>query len=134
MRDFEFSAEEGFLPERKTKLAAGFDLSSTDTVDIEPFTGVIVGTGVSIVKCPDDVFFLAEIRSGLRVSCGLTTLGSGIIDADYRGEIKILLYNVFKRPCTITRGDRIAQIVPVRTILTDQIGERTGGFGSTGKQ
>lgn len=129
-------------PVYSSELASGADLKADikETVTIDAGSTAIVPTGLSLEIPPG---FEAQVRprSGLAAKHGITVLNTpGTIDADYRGEIKVILINLGKEIFQIERGDRIAQIVfaPVvraqfeKTIeLTDSIrGE--GGFGSTG--
>lgn len=130
------------LPEYQTIQSAGMDLRSVVPNDIllEPLERVLVGTGLYI-ELPDGYEAQIRPRSGLAYKHGLTVLNSpGTIDADYRGEIKILLVNLSNEPYTIKPGERIAQMIIAQHAQADwhavndlADSERdAGGFGSTG--
>ncbi len=130
------------LPAYATEHAAGMDLCAAVTSDmnIEPGKRVLVPTGLSIAL-PEGYEAQIRPRSGLALKNGLTVLNSpGTIDADYRGEVQVILANLGTEAFTISRGMRIAQMViaPYTRITwqeTDELAttERgTGGFGSTG--
>lgn len=131
------------MPRRAHRGDAGVDLhAATDTI-IAPGHREVVGTGVAIAL-PLGTVGLVHPRSGLAAREGLSIVNApGTVDADYRGEIKVCLINLDPdTSITITRGDRIAQLVIQRVELVDFIeveeldetvrGER--GYGSTGKQ
>lgn len=131
------------LPAYETAHAAGMDLRAniTETVAIAPMQRTLVPTGL-FIELP--VGYEAQIRprSGLAFKHGITVLNSpGTIDADYRGEIKILLINLGSEPFEIKHGERIAQMIIAKHEtanwqVVDQLGETTrgaGGYGSTGK-
>lgn len=131
------------LPAYATILSAGMDLRAAITEDIilSPMQRVLVPTGL-FIALPEGYEAQIRPRSGLAFKYGITVLNSpGTIDADYRGEIKVLLVNLSDTAFTIKNGERIAQMVIARyeTInwdLTDTLDESvrgTGGFGSTGK-
>ena len=119
----------------------GADLVSVDTLELGPGERAMVGTGTA-VALPDGYVGLVVPRSGLAIKHGLTIVNTpGILDAGYRGEIKIILLNTDRStPYTVTAGDRIAQLVvlPVsraRFVPVDRLpGSHRGedGFGSTG--
>ena len=133
------------LPAYQTAEAAGLDLMAA-VADSEPMTlapgqYALVPTGLAIALPPA---FEAQVRprSGLAAKHGVTVLNSpGTIDADYRGEIKVILVNHGAAPFVIKRGERIAQmviapvlqaaLVPVATLSETDRG--AGGFGSTGR-
>jgi dUTP pyrophosphatase len=130
------------LPEYMSEHAAGADLCAAvrEQLTLLPGARALVPTGFSIALPPG---YEAQIRprSGLAVRSGVTCLNSpGTIDADYRGELSIVLANFGNNPVVIRRGDRIAQIVvaPVSRARFDQVDELPptergdGGFGSTG--
>jgi dUTP pyrophosphatase len=130
------------LPAYQTNHSAGMDLCADldDSIAIEPLERKLIGTGLS-VSLP--VGFEAQIRprSGLAFKHGLTVLNSpGTIDADYRGEIKVLLINLSSERFVINNGDRIAQMI-VSTHETvdwkavselDETDRGAGGYGHTG--
>jgi dUTP pyrophosphatase len=130
------------LPEYMSEHAAGADLCAAvrEQLTLLPGARALVPTGFSIALPPG---YEAQIRprSGLAIRSGVTCLNSpGTIDADYRGELSIVLANFGNDPVVIRRGDRIAQIVvaPVSRARFDQVDELPptergdGGFGSTG--
>ncbi len=132
------------LPVYETALAAGMDLRAALPVDepvlLAPGSRAAVPTGLAIAL---PAGFEAQVRprSGLALKRGVTTLNApGTIDADYRGEIKVILINHGEHPVTLRRGDRIAQLVvaPVTTAVWDEVesldetARGAGGFGSTG--
>jgi len=126
------------LPRRASAGAAGYDLFSTDTVTIEPGNLVCVSTGIAI-KVPEGTYGRIAPRSGISVKHNVH-VGAGVIDSDYTGEIKVVLYNLGKVPVTLNALDRIAQLVIEKIDLPEirevqELGETfrgAGGFGSTG--
>ncbi len=130
------------LPKYQTPLSAGLDLLAdlTEEISLEPLDRRLIPTGLSL-ELPAGYEGQVRPRSGLALKQGLTCLNSpGTIDADYRGEVGVLLINLSKERVILKRGDRIAQLViaPVVQavlaeveVLTETVrGE--GGFGSTG--
>lgn len=132
------------LPAYQSERAAGVDLMAaipeTTKIIIEPGARELVPTGLAI-ELPDYHEAQVRPRSGLALRHGVTVLNApGTIDADYRGEIGVILINHGAEPFEISRGDRIAQMVFVRVsrarlVAVDEIGATgrgAGGFGSTG--
>ncbi len=131
------------LPSYETSLSAGMDLKAfldTDVV-IKPFERVLVPTGL-FIELPKGFEAQIRPRSGLAIKHGITVLNSpGTIDADYRGEIKVILINLGSIDFLIKSGDRICQmviskheLVELNTALSLSDTQRgTGGFGHTGK-
>jgi dUTP pyrophosphatase len=130
------------LPKYQTPHAAGLDLLADvdQPIVLGSLERAAVPTGVAL-EIPDGFEGQVRPRSGLALRAGVTCLNSpGTIDADYRGEVKVILANLSREPFTIQRGDRIAQLVisPVaRAELSEvaALGETargSGGFGSTG--
>ncbi len=130
------------LPSYATLSAAGLDLMAALPADLvlAPGERAMVGTGIAIAL-PAEFEAQVRPRSGLALKVGVTVLNSpGTIDADYRGEIGVILINLGANPYTVRRGDRIAQLVvaPIARAawqVTDRLppSERAaGGFGSTG--
>lgn len=130
------------LPSYETTGSAGMDVYAAVTADTELTPGEItlIPTGFA-VAIPEGYEIQVRPRSGLAVKHGVTIINSpGTIDSDYRGEVKVGLVNLGKKPFVICRGDRIAQLVLAPVVVakwheTDQldITERgTGGFGHTG--
>ena len=132
------------LPSYQSALAAGLDLIAAVPADspltLAPGARALIPTGIA-VALPPGTEAQVRPRSGLAVRHGLTVLNApGTIDADYRGEIQVLLVNLGGEAVAITRGMRIAQLV-VATVARAQLREvesldettrGTGGFGSTG--
>ena len=132
------------LPTYATKAAAGVDLKAVleDPIVLEPLERKIIGTGLKIAL-PEGYEAQVRPRSGLAAKQGISVLNApGTIDADYRGEIGVILVNLSNKAVTIQPGDRIAQLVfakfeQVQWKSTDKLSttERgIGGFGSTGKK
>ncbi|MNW30549.1 deoxyuridine 5'-triphosphate nucleotidohydrolase [Fontibacillus panacisegetis] len=130
------------LPRKMSELASGFDLYAAVTEDVvlSPGQRTLIPTGIAIAM-PGGLEAQIRPRSGLAFKHGITCLNTpGTIDADYRGEIKVLLINLGQEPFKITRNERIAQmvfqIVPeVKLIQVDELSETirgAGGFGHTG--
>ena len=130
------------LPKFETALAAGADLRAALDADLvlEPGARALVPTGFAMAL-PAGYEAQIRPRSGLAYKHGITCLNTpGTIDADYRGEVKVLLINHGSEPFTITRGERIAQMVIapitqpnfVRVETLDDTARGEGGFGSTG--
>lgn len=132
------------LPGYASEAAAGIDLLAavSDPVDLAPGQRKLIPTGISIAL-PDGYEAQVRPRSGLALKHGVTLLNSpGTIDADYRGEIGVIMINLGETPFAIARGDRIAQLVlaPVARLAwkeTEALPDspRGGrGFGSTGRK
>jgi len=130
------------LPRKMSELASGFDLYAavTEELTLQPGQRALVPTGIAIAM-PGGLEAQIRPRSGLALKHGITCLNTpGTIDADYRGEIKVLLINLGQEPFVIRRNDRIAQmvfqIVPeVNLVQVDKLSETVrgaGGFGHTG--
>lgn len=132
------------LPAYETPLAAGMDLRAAvaddEPMTLKPMARAMVPTGLAFAV---PAGFEAQVRprSGLAVKAGITCLNTpGTIDADYRGEVKVILINLGEEDFVIRRGDRIAQLViapvaaatwrPVTNL--DETARGAGGFGSTG--
>ncbi|WP_298709934.1 dUTP diphosphatase [Chitinophaga sp.] len=131
------------LPGYATADAAGMDLRANleAAVTLQPMERTLIPTGL-FMELPAGFEAQVRPRSGLAIKQGLTLLNTpGTIDADYRGEIKIILINLSTEPQTIQHGDRIAQMViaPFVQAQLTEVGELTetvrgeGGFGHTGK-
>jgi dUTP pyrophosphatase len=128
------------LPAYETPFSSGMDLRSTADCVLLPGERIAVGTGL-VVEIPEGYEFQVRPRSGLALRHGVTVLNApGTIDSDYRGEIRVILVNFGLEPFTITRGDRIAQMILARTERVSWIEETAvsetqrgeGGFGSSG--
>ncbi|MCM1031369.1 MAG: dUTP diphosphatase [Oscillibacter sp.] len=132
------------LPEYKTKLSAGMDIRANldETVVLQPLERKLVPTGL-FIELPEGYEAQMRPRSGLALNEGLGLLNSpGTIDADYRGEIGIIVVNLSNNVVSIKDGDRIAQMVinKVEQAELVEVKELTdtergaGGFGHTGKK
>ncbi len=130
------------LPQYATPLSAGMDLRANleTPITIQPGQRLLVPTGLYIAL-PEGYEAQIRPRSGLAIKHGITVLNSpGTIDADYRGEINIILVNLSEKPFTIEDGERIAQMVVARhdraewveTTVLDETQRGSGGFGHTG--
>ncbi|MFN5422020.1 MAG: dUTP diphosphatase [bacterium] len=132
------------LPAYATEGSSGMDVRAElkEPIILGPMQRVLVPTGL-FLEIPEGFEAQIRPRSGLAIKQGLTCLNTpGTIDADYRGEIKVILINLSSEEQTIEHGDRIAQMVfqqvsKVDLVEVDEIGEtkrNAGGFGHTGKQ
>ncbi|HTW92565.1 MAG TPA: dUTP diphosphatase [bacterium] len=128
------------LPCRQTPGSSGFDLCATEDMTVAAHGFATVGTGIAI-ELRDRTEAQVRPRSGLAAKHGIGILNSpGTIDADYRGEIKVVLFNTSDRDYQVRRGDRIAQLVfstvtEVELVEANELSETgrgTGGFGHTG--
>ncbi|KKO53437.1 deoxyuridine 5'-triphosphate nucleotidohydrolase [Paenibacillus sp. DMB20] len=131
------------LPLKMSELAAGFDLHAAveEPVVLAPGERKLIPTGFAIAM-PGELEAQIRPRSGLAFKHGITCLNSpGTIDADYRGEIKVLLINLGQEPFTIERNERIAQMVfqtvpKVEFVQVEELSDTVrgaGGFGHTGR-
>jgi dUTP pyrophosphatase len=133
------------LPAYETAQAAGMDLRAAVAdgapLTLAPGERAAVPTGLAMALPPG---FEAQVRprSGLALKAGITCLNTpGTIDADYRGEVKVILVNLGQEPFVITRGERIAQMVVSPVVQAswrevdslDETARGEGGFGSTGR-
>ncbi|MFM1783948.1 MAG: dUTP diphosphatase [Actinomycetota bacterium] len=135
-------AEPGFEPIYAQPGDAGADLKSTEDVVIPAGGWKLVGTGVKVAM-PDGYVGLVHPRSGLAAKQGITVLNTpGTVDAGYRGEIKVNLYNASSNDFEVKRGDRIAQLVfqqvsRAKFVTVAELPETArgeAGFGSTGSR
>ena len=130
------------LPSYETLASAGLDLRAytTEPITLQPLERGLIKTGL-FMELPKGVEAQVRPRSGLALKKGSTVLNSpGTIDADYRGEIGVIVINLSSEPFTIASGDRIAQLViakheradwkEVKSLKETERGD--GGFGSTG--
>ena len=126
------------LPVRSSEGAVGYDLHSVNGYVILPGRRAIVSTGIS-VQLPQGVYGRVAPRSGLAVKNGID-VGAGVIDPDYTGELKVVLFNHDQNPFVIKPGYRIAQLIlercevpPVLEVLDlGETGRGESGFGSSG--
>ena len=131
------------LPEYKTSGASGVDLIAfiKEPINLEPKTSVLIPTGLS-VAFPENYEIQIRPRSGLAAKNNISVLNTpGTIDSDYRGEIKVIIYNHGNENFSINNGDRIAQMI-LAPVVKMELEEKNdlpksirgkGGFGSTGK-
>jgi dUTP pyrophosphatase len=130
------------LPAYETLASAGMDLRAqlSEPVTLQPLERAIIKTGL-FIELPMGYEAQVRPRSGLAAKKGITVLNSpGTIDADYRGEIGVILVNLSQEPFVVENGERIAQLVIAKHeraewIEVDELSETsrgTGGFGSTG--
>ena len=131
------------LPSYKTKGSSGMDLMAfvDDKIIIKPNSSELVPTGLSIAV-PQDLEVQIRPRSGLAAKHSVSVLNTpGTIDSDYRGELKIILYNHSNKDFIVNKNDRIAQmvLVPILKVDFEEVDELpktlrgSAGFGSTGK-
>lgn len=132
------------LPSYATEGSSGMDLRADieDDVVLNPLERMLIPTGL-FIELPSGYEAQVRPRSGMAIKHGITCLNSpGTVDADYRGELKVVLINLSHEPHTIHTGDRIAQMViqKVEKIILTEVEEidstvrGEGGFGHTGKQ
>lgn len=132
-------SEHAKLPVKATVGSAGYDLSSAVDAVISPGSRELISLGICI-QVPKGTYGRIAPRSGLAVRNGIQ-VGAGVIDSDYTGEVKVLLFNHGTESFTVTRGDRIAQLIIEKIIddaeinLVSDFAETvrgSGGFGSSG--
>ena len=135
-------SENAIIPVLGTTNSAGYDLSACTNVDISinPNEIVLIPTGIAM-EIPEGYFGMICSRSGLAIKYGIHVLNSpGIIDSDYRGEIKCILHNSSNNIFTVQNGSRIAQLIVmkyenIKLVETETLSETNrgfNGFGSTG--
>lgn len=133
-------SDKAMIPYRGSEEAAGYDLYSIDSVDINPGDCKLISTGIAI-QLPNGYFGAIFPRSGTAVKRGLRLANCvGVIDSDYRGEVKVPLYNDSQEVQPVEQGERIAQLIilPYATVSFEVVDELTdtirgnGGFNSTG--
>lgn len=131
------------LPDRGSEYAAGYDLFAdiSNEEEIKPHTTKLIGTGLA-VAIPEGYFGGVYARSGLSLKEGLRPANcTGVIDSDYRGEVKVSLHNDSDEVRVVTPNQKIAQLVisPFLEVTFDEVNDLdetsrgSGGFGSTGK-
>lgn len=132
------------LPEYATSLSAGVDLRAelATPVTLKPLERALIPTGI-FIELPEGYEAQIRPRSGLAAKSGITVLNSpGTIDADYRGEIKVILVNLSSQEFIVNDGERIAQMVLARheqaewelTTSLNETARGVGGFGHTGNK
>jgi dUTP pyrophosphatase len=127
------------LPSRGSDLAAGADLCCAESFTLAPGERIAAPTGLA-VEIPAGWYGRVAPRSGLAAKYGVDTL-AGVVDADYRGELKVMLINLGREPVPFLAGDRIAQLIVERAarceyIWAEELDDTArggGGFGSTGR-
>lgn len=130
------------IPSYATELSAGMDLRAAidDVIVLKPLERAMVPTGLYI-ELPEGYEAQIRPRSGLAAKHGISIVNApGTVDADYRGEIRVILVNLSNEPFTVVRGERIAQMVVARfeKVEWEEVDELSssergaGGFGSTG--
>ena len=126
------------VPTRATEFSAGLDLSSIEDTIVPANKWIAIPTGISI-QIPKDCYARIAPRSGIAFKHGIQ-VGAGVVDSDYTGEIKVILFNHGSSDFEVKKGDRIAQLI-FEKIYTDYFIEveelddtvrGEGGFGSTG--
>jgi dUTP pyrophosphatase len=129
------------LPAYASAHAAGMDVVAAESIRLAPGARHAVATGFAIA-IPEGYEVQVRPRSGLALKHGITCLNTpGTIDADYRGEVKVILANLGDQVFEVIRGERIAQLVPAPVVRArfveaetlDETGRGGGGFGSTGR-
>ena len=126
------------MPTKGSTGSAGHDIYSTQSATIPPGQRKLISTGISM-ECPNGTYGRIAPRLGLAVKYGIDTLG-GVIDKDFRGEIKVILINHGKQDLSIKTGDRIAQMIfeqnsdeTMREVTSlTATKQQNKGFGSTG--
>lgn len=129
---FVFSCEDdSCMPTRQTKHSAGFDVVANEDIELKAGETSVIGTGVKIIKSPSNFYLELHPRSSFRRKLGVT--GVGIIDTDYRDEIKLIATP--NRDYFILKGERIGQLIAKQyfdVILgVEKDSDRLGGLGST---
>lgn len=130
-------------PAYATEMSAGMDLKAniSEAVLLEPLQRAMIPTGIYLAL-PEGTEAQVRPRSGLAAKFGISVLNApGTIDADYRGELKVILVNLSNEPFTVNPGERIAQLVLARyeriewdeVETLDETCRGEGGFGSTGR-
>jgi dUTP pyrophosphatase len=136
-------SEHAILPKKGTEKSAGYDLSSCKSITIPARSRGLVPTDLAFI-IPDDCYGRIAPRSSLALSYGID-VGAGVIDADYRGAVGIVLFNHSDNEFNINKGDRVAQLIierichpkvtEVKSFKDSQTTKRnTNGFGSTDKK
>ena len=133
-------SDKAMIPYRGSEEAAGYDLYAIDSVDINPGECKLISTGIAM-QLPNGYFGAIFPRSGTAVKRGLRLANCvGVIDSDYRGEVKVPLYNDSQEVQPVEQGERIAQLIilPYATVSFEVVDELSdtvrgnGGFNSTG--
>ena len=131
-------SEKATMPVKGSELSAGFDLAASENKTIPPNGRALVKTDLSIA-CPPNTYARIAPRSGLAYKKGID-VGAGVVDADYRGPVGVILFNFGTEDFVVEQGDRIAQLIleqismapAVQVEDLDATERGAGGFGSTG--
>lgn len=129
------------VPTKGSLHSAGYDLYSTDAMIVSPHGRACIGIGI-VVEIPEGYYGQIMPRSGLAVKYGIDT-GAGVIDSDYRGEIRVIMFNNGDHPFEVSVGARIAQLIIIKihessNMVVNHVATLTktarsdSGFGSTG--
>lgn len=138
MLKFKKLTKDAIIPRREHSNDAGLDLFCNEPIVIPPKERILVSTGIAC-SFPGGYVLKVENKSGRSLTYGLL-VGGGIIDSGYRGEIKVILFNLSGHKIAIGKGEKIAQLIlypvcldePVEVEDLDETERGTGGFGSTG--
>jgi dUTP pyrophosphatase len=138
MLKFKKLCHDAIIPSRAHDTDAGMDIHCSDTMIIPPREHVLVPTGIAC-SFPKEYMLKVENKSGRSLSYGLL-VGGGIIDSNYRGEIKVILFNLSTNKIVLGRGEKIAQLIlypiwsgqPIEVDDLDETDRGENGFGSTG--
>ena len=133
---------EAVLPFRASEGAVGYDLVTMEAVTLPPGGSHLLGTGLSMAI---PIGYYGRIASRSSLACKYHVhVGAGVVDPDYRGEVKILLYNLGTEPFHVSRGDKVAQLIIEKVSLPTIVDvgllelpstvRGTSGFGSTGSR
>ncbi|NXD32261.1 DUT nucleotidohydrolase, partial [Spelaeornis formosus] len=131
-------SDKATLPTRGSPLSAGYDLYAAEETVVPKRGKALVDLQIS-VACPEGTYGRIAPRSGLAAKHSIDT-GAGVIDADYRGPVKVLLFNFSDEDFTVKHGDRVAQLILERIVMApllevddlEATARGAGGFGSTG--
>ena len=138
-----------FMPKKGSAMSAGYDIHSIVEEQIEPNSRCLIKTGVFLKDMPNNMYIRIAPRSGLAVKSSID-VGAGVVDPDYRGEIRVLLINNGNETYSVKEHDRIAQLIFEKfepdtllechmsnnSIMYEEAGDLErgeGGFGSTGR-
>lgn len=133
--------DDAILPSKANNSDAGYDLYSTDDTYIPGRQRAIISTGIAIsMKSDTPYYYRVAPRSGMAAKNGIDVF-AGVVDSEYRGEVKVILYNSGDAGYDVKKGDRIAQLIPTPILITDiqwtenleESQRGADGFGSTGR-
>ena len=134
-----FLSDNAVLPSRGSDEAAGYDLYSAQNGEVDPLKRILIKTNISIA-IPKGYYGRIAPRSGLAYKNGIDVM-AGVIDADYRGDVGVILFNSGMEAFTFKKGDGIAQLIiekchDVDWVQTDDLSDTArgeGGYGHTGQ-